>query len=827
MKLKPVIAILLTLVLLAGCAAQMRYREGKELIAQGQVEESLSKFQAALKEEPNNPEYRLAYRKSQERYLVDLLDQGDKARLAGNVGEAEALYKKVLATDTSNLRARTGLESFAKDKRLATWMQQANELWAKDDAQSALAKVRAVLAEDPQHAAALALKRSIDEKIDKPAVESQLAAALRKPLSIEFKDAPLKQIFEVLSRTSGLNFVFDRDVRTDTRTTVFLRDTTVESAVNLVLMTNQLEQRTLDKNTILIYPPQKSRDYQALTVKTFFIANADVKQAANTIRTILKTRDIVVDEKQNLIIMRDTPEAVRLAEKLMAVQDSPEPEVMLEIEVLEVKRSRLLDLGIDWPSQIALTPLSRSTVGTTAGTDTGSTSSSGTLTVDDLRHLSRATLGVSDMTTTISARRESSDTNILANPRIRVRNREKARILVGDRVPSISSTATSTGFVSESVQYIDVGLKLEVEPTIYIDDEIAIKVQLEVSNIVRTLPPTKSGTTAYQIGTRNANTTLRLKDGENQVLAGLISDEDRESSGGIPGLSNLPILSRLFGSKQTDKVKTEIVLSITPHLIRNTRRPELATSEFDSGTEASVKARDSAGGAYPGQMQRGGQSQYPMIRGMPMAPPIDGSTPTVPGTTPPNAPQPGAAPGIPNLPPNIPGLPSNVPSFPVPPTPGGIGEPQSSTADPAGVAATTEPTVLAWQGPTTVKTRGTFDLVLAVQTEQAIARVPFTVGYDPKKLQVVAVNEGNFLKQGGVGTTFTNTVDATTGRIQIDASRASGGATSSGSLTSLTLRGLSTTAATQIALLSATPTGITGNNVLAALPAPQSVAVTP
>jgi len=821
MRLKPAIAILLAITLLAGCAAEMRYREGKELIAQGKIEESLPKFQAALDEAPNNPEYRIAYRKGQERYLVDLLDQADKAKLAGNASEAEALYKKVLVTDGSNLRAKTGLESFAKEKRLTTWMQQANELWAKDDAQGALVKVRAVLAEDTQHVAALALKRAISDKIDKPATEPQLATALKKPLSIEFKDAPLKQIFEVLSRTSGLNFVFDRDVRTDTRSTVFLRDTTIESAVNLVLMTNQLEQRVLDKNTILIYPPQKARDYQALTVKTFFIANADVKQAANTIRTILKTRDIVVDEKQNLIIMRDTPEAVRLAEKLMAVQDAPEPEVMLEIEILEVKRSSLLDLGVSWPSQISLTPLSRSTLGaTTGGATTGSA-----LTVDDLRHLSRSTLGVNDMTTSIKAHRENSDANILANPRIRVRNREKARILVGDRVPSISSTATSTGFVSESVQYIDVGLKLEVEPTIFVDDEIAIKIQLEVSNIVKTLPPTKSGTTAYQIGTRNANTTLRLKDGENQVLAGLISDEDRKTSGRIPGLGDLPLFDHLFGSNQTDKVKTEIILSITPRLIRNTKRPELSASEFDSGTEASVKARDSSIGGAAGQAQRGGQSSVPMIRGIPFTRPQDGSTPTPPATPTPNVNQPGTVPGIPNLPPNIPGLPPNFPGFTPPEN---LADPQSSTnPTPTSGPTAPGPTILAWNGPSQVKTGSNFDVVLAVETDQSIASVPITVGYDPKKLQVVSVNEGNFLKQGGVATTFTNSVDAVAGRIEVSTARASGGATSSGTLTSLTLRGLAPAADTQVALLSAAPTGITGNNILAALPAPKSITVIP
>ena len=201
---------------------------------------------------------------------------------------------------------------------------------------------------------------------------------------------------------------------------------------------------------------------------------------------------------------------------------------------------------------------------------------------------------------TVTARKTDTDANLLANPRIRARNHEKAKILIGERVPNITTTATSTGFVAESVNYVDVGLKLDVEPTIYLDGDVAIKVALEVSSIISQLE-TKAGSVAYQIGTRTAQTVLRLKDGENQVLAGLINDEDRRSANKVPGLGELPVVGRLFGEQADDASKTEIVLSITPHIVRNIRRPEAALIEFDSGTENSLGARaTSAPSVAPG-----------------------------------------------------------------------------------------------------------------------------------------------------------------------------------------------------------------------------------
>jgi general secretion pathway protein D len=274
--------------------------------------------------------------------------------------------------------------------------------------------------------------------------------------------------------------------------------------------------------------------------------------------------------------MRDTPEAVRMAEKLIANQDKSEPEVMLEVEVLEVGANQLTQLGIQWPGSVGIGVKGAAGV---AGQITGTEAtnfSSGLVSVT-----------VPDPMIAFNLRQQIGRNNILANPRIRAKNREKARIHIGDKVPVITTTAGATGFVSESVNYLDVGLKLEVEPTVYLDDDVGIKVGLEVSNIASQIK-TSSGTVAYQVGTRNAQTTLRLKDGETQVLAGLISNEDRRNSTQVPGLADMPVAGRLFQNKDDTNNKTEVVLLITPRVIRNIDRPEVRLEEFNSGTEAEV-----------------------------------------------------------------------------------------------------------------------------------------------------------------------------------------------------------------------------------------------
>jgi general secretion pathway protein D len=612
---------------LGGCAAQMAYREGNSLVEQDQVEAGLLKYQEAMAKEPGNAQYRAAFLRARDRTTVRLLDQAERDLAEGRRDMALQGYQRVLALNPLNERGRAGLRGVEAAERQDRLVMAAREQAEKKEYEGAKQKLNAVLSERPNHEAARQLLREVSEKSVQPTIDTGLSKAFKQPITVEFRDAPLKQVFEVIARRSGLNFVFDKDVKTDQKASIFLKNSTVEAAVYYLLMTNQLEQQVLDGNTILIYPnvAAKLKEYQEMVVKTFFLANAEAKSVANTLKTILKSRDVVVDEKLNLLIVRDNAEAIRLAEKLVALQDVAEPEVMLEVEILEVKRTRLMELGVAWPSKVSFSPLT-----TTGGAQ---------LTINDLNHLNQRTIGLSGITATINANKTDGDTNLLANPRIRVRNKEKAKVLIGEKVPVITTTISpgTGGFASESVSYVDVGLTLNAEPVIYLNNEVGIRISLEVSNLVSQIE-TKSGTKAYQIGTRQASTMLQLKDGENQVLAGLINNEDRSSGSKVPLVGDLPLLGRLFGSQLDDRQKTEIVLSITPHLVRNVQRPDATAAEFSAGTEGNFRRRPDPVVRQPVQLPGAAPAAAPAQPGAPVAPgaPAAPALPA-PGSAPPPA----------------------------------------------------------------------------------------------------------------------------------------------------------------------------------------------
>ncbi len=601
--------LIITVLALSACATPQTYNEGMALLDRGQVEQGLAKLEEAHRKEPGNAEYRIGLLSRKAAVVNHYNTRAEQLRQQGKLDEAQAVSMQALAIDPNNPVALQSAASLSQDKRHTKAVQEAQATYQRGgdaNAVAALEQLRMVLQESPNHRDATRLKARIaDEQAASKGGSNRLAGAYRKPVTLEFRDTPVRSVFDFLGKVSGLNFAFDRDVDPNIRTTISVRDTSIEEAIALLLSANGLEQSVTNERSVMIYPntPQKVKDYQQLVVRSFYLANGDTKAVSFSIKTLLKAKDVVTDDRLGIIIMRDTPEMIRMAERIIAMQDVADPEVMLEVEVLEVKRSRLMELGIRWPENATL-----SLAGSTAGSG---------LRLADLSGINRGNINLGIGGVTLNANKTDTDSNILANPRIRVRNKEKAKVLIGDRVPVITVTTNTNGLqASDSVNYVDVGLKLDVEPNIYLDDEVAIKINLEVSNVVREVV-SKSGTQAYQIGTRSAATTLRLKDGETQVLAGLINDEDRSSANKVPGVGDLPILNRLFGSKKDDRSRSEIVLSITPRVLRGIRRPDLATAQFNSGTESM-----SGGASSP-------------VAGMPM--PAQPSTPT---TAPPTAPEP-------------------------------------------------------------------------------------------------------------------------------------------------------------------------------------------
>jgi general secretion pathway protein D len=751
------LVVSLAILALGGCAAQRAFDQGRELIDAGKVPEGLAKIDEAYRLDPQKRSYREYYFKERDLAVQRGLIVADKARAASLFDQAETAYQQILLIDSANPRATAGLEAVRIDRRHRAILSEAEDSLKKGNDLDAQAKLKLVLSENSSNRDAQLLSRRLEQKNVRSAVVSpQLGAALKRPITIEFRDAPLRTVFEMISKNSGLNFLFDRDVRPDLRTTLFVRNTSIEDVIRFILVTNQLERKVLSENTLLVYPntAAKAKDYQELVMRSFFLANADAKQVANMVKTLVKTKDMYIDEKLNSLVIRDTPEAVRVVERLIANSDLAEPEVVLEVEVLEVSTNLLTQLGIRWPVQA-----SASVVG--AG-------GAGTFTLDEARNRNAGMLHftVTDPFLIANLQEQISKASLLANPRIRVKNKEKAKVHIGDRVPVITTTTTSTGVISESVNYLDVGLKLDVEPNVFLEDDVGIKIGLEVSAITATVK-SASGTTTYQIGTRNANTVLRLKDGETQALAGLIDDEDRRVADNVPGLGDLPVLGRLFSNHNNNNTKTEIVLLITPHIVRNIARPELRFEEFASGTESVI-------GAPPLVLQ----TLVPAESGAaPAAPTAQGQAPAAPGAAAPDA------------------------------------------------QAKPQPVIVQLQAPAQLALGQEFAIQLTVEGAAGLKSGAFDIAYDPSRLEFVRADPGKLLEASPDAGFRANSPEGM-GRLSLSFSTQEG-VQGAGEVARLTFRAMGAPGTPGMRLETVSLTDDAGKTLSAQLPPPLSLLLRP
>lgn len=556
--------------------------DAERLAQNGQHDQALSLLAQAGAKDPKDPAVRAAWLRQRDLSIGQLANQADAQRASGRLDAARALLLRLQAIDPKHPRTLASAAEIERATRHEAWMREAAQAQAQGRADEAEARVRQVLAEAPGHPAARAAMIKLRERNKAPEAARVLGAAFQKPMTLDFRDAPLRSVLEGLGRSHGINFVFDKDVRLDTKISIFLKDVTLDDALRVILNTQQLDRKLLNDSTLLIYAntQAKQREHQELVTRNFYLTNTDVKQAQAMVRTLAKSRDLFVDERLNLMVVRDTPEVIRLIERLIAGLDLPEPEVMLEVEVMEISSNRLDELGLQWPEQISygLGPLLNSFGQSTLPTE---------ITRGDRGSL-RASISNPALVATL--RESVSRGNTLANPRLRARNREKAKIMIGEKLPVFSATAATANVAgTTTVTYLDVGLKLEVEPTVQLDNDVIMKVNLEVSTLIgRVTGP--AGSVGYQVGTRQATTSLRLRDGETQILAGLIKDEDSKGINGVPGLAGLPLIGRLFGLHTDQRVKSEVVLLITPRVLRNIGLPDAEISSIPAGFDASPGA---------------------------------------------------------------------------------------------------------------------------------------------------------------------------------------------------------------------------------------------
>jgi general secretion pathway protein D len=566
--------------------------QAKSSVASGEIEAGIQQLQALSDTHPENAHFRNTLRLQKNIQVSMQLQAAEQKLQQLDYSEAEHIYQQILLAQPDHQRALEGVKRVAIRRQHQLRLALAQAAYANHDVDQAEAISRSILAEDASHTEAKTLYEKIEQqKADKLENSPQIKTHLTTPITVEFKNTSIKSVFEYLGKVSQLNFTFDRELPDSQQTSVFLKNTPIEEVIETLMVTNQLGKKILNSHTLLIYPIHRSHLYEEQYVRSFYLSHLDAKRAMNLVKTVLRSKDIYVDEKLNTLVMKDTKSAIKIAEKLIASQDLNDPEVMLEVEVMEINRKTLEDIGVKYPTQIGVGVQGKteSTNGTTAAVTPGR------LTLAELKNFNSG-LGVftiSDPVLALNILQQNTDTNLLANPQIRVRNRDKAKIHVGDKIPVLTSTANSTGFVTQTVSYIDVGIKLDVEPTILLQNKVAIKVGLEVSNIVDQVK-TDSGVLAYTIGSRNANTTLQLKDGETQILAGLFKDDAQNITQKVPGLSNLPLIGRLFANKNQDRRKNEIVLLITPRILHNITPANALYSSFPAGIDYTQQGHSGA-----------------------------------------------------------------------------------------------------------------------------------------------------------------------------------------------------------------------------------------
>lgn len=585
--------------LLAGCATEtsmMVPTRGEELVAAGRWDEAVRHYLDILGREPRNTEARLALARLMGEASAALLRDGQEQEKAGRLEEAAVAYRRSLDYNAENTAALGGLERVGRARQVAERVAKSRERLEAGDLRGAQAEAAAALRLDAAHPQAKSLLQEVGAKLrsteSRPQSEGERGATqlfATRPVSLRFRETDIKDVLEVFSKAANVNILADEALQPK-RITVYFRDTPLREAFALLMTSNRLFAKKVAENAVIVIPdtPAKRQQYEELAVQTFYLTDADAKVTVNLLRTILNTRQIYVNEKLNALVIRETPDKIELARKLLEANDRSAGEVEIDLEVLEVDRSSLQNLGID---------LSPRSLSVTLGIPTVPLNNFGGAIA------SGSTVSFTNPSLILNLVKNDGRSKTLANPTVRILDRQKARLLVGERrpflisslssVPATSGTTTgttATGAVTTTetrVEYRDLGLKLTLTPTIHLNGEVTVELNFEISSVGAPIAGVTSGQLLPPINTRNLDTFIKVRNGETRLLGGLYQEVESVTDNKIPLLSDIPWLGRLFVTGDQSRIRTDVVISITPRIIKALERPDPEMELFQSGTSDS------------------------------------------------------------------------------------------------------------------------------------------------------------------------------------------------------------------------------------------------
>ena len=722
-------------------ALEARTREGDYLQAQGRVAEQVRDFDRALEfyakalaTDATEVTYQIAYRRARFQAGQWHVDQAQKLRDSGEVEKALEEFQRAAAIDPASPVAvqevRRTTEMLEREKKLKAAGLDPGERGLVPGAGA---------------------RREADERLSNVQSVPELRPLSSLPQNLRINNQPPRVLFETVAKLAGINVIFDPDFTTQgsqTPRSIELANATPEEALSYVAMMTRAFWKPLTANAIFVTQdtPQKRNDYEEQVARIFYINNVstqqDLTEIVNGIRQMIPSIRMSPVLSQNALVVRGTSDQVALTEMMIRNLDRPKAEVVVDVIVMEVARSRTRDLGASLTSGGAngisiaagLTPQS-------SGTD-GGTSTSGSITFNQLGHLSSRDFSMTLPGAALEALMSNSNAHVLQSPQVRAIDNMKASLRIGERQPYstggfqpvFGQVGTGANSLYSSFQYLDVGVNVDITPKVHGTDEVSLHVELEISNIKERIDI--AGISQPVVGQRKVVHDIRLREGEVSLLGGLVEEVETRSVSGVPGLSSIPVLKWLFSTESLTRKDSEMLIALVPRVVRTPELDDLSYKGIASGNLNTVRLNFAPRQTGPAQPEAAKPS-------------------TAPQALPALAPAPPAA------------------------------EPEKPAAPPAAAAR-----VVLSPEKVEVQTGGTFTLNLQVENAKDLFSAPVRLKFDPNVLSLDEAIRGGFLGADGQQILFTRNILNEAGEVSVNLSRMPGsvGVSGSGSLVTFAFR---------------------------------------
>jgi len=768
---KSTVSVLLCCTLFAGTlpAHASKGESAHKLYLAGEAAEAREDYDTAFED------YKKAYAKAPN----DLRMRTAFSRLRLTASSTHVtLGRKILEADKSPTPNPNTEQSALAQFMRATEIDPSNEAAIQE-----IAKIRARSAGLPVHAET-SLSEPAEEAIEDAGAPAELKPVSSEPLTLRMTQDS-KIVYQAIGKAAGINVLFDPDYN-GKNISVELNNVTLMDALRIVGTLSNTFWRPVTSNTVFVAQNNRAKhtelDEQA--VQTFYLSNAwqqsDLNDVQTALRNVMANAKVYGVPSQNAIVVRATPDELTLAQKIINDLDKARPEVVVDIAIMEVDRDKVRNIGLSWPGSISFA-LQPPTTNTTSTTTTTTSTTASSLTLDNLANLNANSFAVTVSAATANLLLTDSDNKILQNPRLRSTDGQKATMKIGQRIPIATgsyqtgaTTAITSSLVNTQFQYQDVGVQIEMTPTVHFDHDITLKLKIEDTSEAGN--DTISGVTEPVIAQKTSEQTIRLREGEASILAGILDKQDLVSITGIPGIGELPIFKYIFGSKQHEVIDDEVVFVLIPHIVRGQDLSPLNLRRIDTGSGQNIELRHINDGAprpaQPAPQRPAGAQNFP---GTTVAP-LQGQTASAAVNSAMQQLRQEATGDVPK--------PAGPP--PAPPQSSPQSSPQSNPPGGAGFVV---------NAPTTPVAVGSeFPVSVTLNDAHGVSSTAFQIQYDPEKLTLVGFKPDDLLNQGGQQATVMHKDDVVEGsslhNINIVGARPPGtpGVNGSGSICTLTFQ---------------------------------------